>query len=576
MSVLRVNMADLTYKVQPLPEEWKMLGGRGLTSTIISQEVPAGCEALGEFNKLVLAPGLLCTTGAPSSGRLSAGAKSPLTGGVKEANAGGMGAIAITKLGYECIILEGVNDGLYILYITKNGIEILPCPELKEVGTFETAAKLQEKYGKQSAVICIGPAGERRYSIAGIAVADMEGRTCRMCARGGLGAVMGTKGIKAVVVDPTGGANRAKARPEEMKEIVKNWVTKLHPAFDHLRTYGSAVSVFKNNDSEVMPNHGFCGKALPEEKVNKISGQTIRDLQIERGGRNEHTCHPGCLVQCSNIYNDKDGNYITSGFEYETIALDGANCDIFDIDLIAKMDHFCDDFGVDTIDFGGAIAQAMEGGIIKFGDEKAWWNMTEEMKNDTMIGKVLGQGTGIAGKVFGSKRITAVKGQGFPGYDPRVFKGTGVTFATSPQGACHTAGCTLPGRKGYHPPVNVPMDPSIADNMVLYSRDLQSVVMLVDSFGLCSFMGSASIFGGHAIPALNAVYGTNYSFKDMVLMGEKLMRTEFQYNKACGLGVDDMMDFFRTEPTGKRHLVYDVPFEEMQNIWELQTAEIPE
>ncbi|MEG3030500.1 MAG: aldehyde ferredoxin oxidoreductase N-terminal domain-containing protein, partial [Oscillospiraceae bacterium] len=128
MSVLRVNMADLTYKVQPLPEEWKMLGGRGLTSTIISQEVPAGCEALGEFNKLVLAPGLLCTTGAPSSGRLSAGAKSPLTGGVKEANAGGMGAIAITKLGYECIILEGVNDGLYILYITKNGVEILPCP----------------------------------------------------------------------------------------------------------------------------------------------------------------------------------------------------------------------------------------------------------------------------------------------------------------------------------------------------------------------------------------------------------------------------------------------------------------
>ena len=176
---------------------------------------------------------------------------------------------------------------------------------------------------------------------------------------------------------------------------------------------------------------------------------------------------------------------------------------------------------------GGGIAMALEGGFIAYGDEDAWWNMTEEIKNDTVIGKVLAQGTGIAGKVIGSRRITACKGQGFPAYDPRVYKDTGVTFATSPQGACHTAVCTLPGRKGYHPPVDSPMDPSARDNMVLYSRDLQSIVMMVDSFGLCSFMGSSSITKGFAVEAFNAMMGTSYSFKDFMIQGEKLTPKSF-------------------------------------------------
>lgn len=568
MAILRINMSTLEATRQELPENWRLLGGRGLTSTIVAEEVPANCDPLGEDNKLVFAPGLLTSTGAPSSGRMSVGAKSPLTMGLKEANGGGMGGLAIAKLGLEAIILEGKSEELYIAVINSEGVSFVPASDFKEVMTYETCSRLKSKYGAKTAVICIGPAGERQYAIAGVAITDMDGNPSRYAARGGLGAVMGAKGVKAMVIDPGANPGRPKQHPEEFKKVCKEWITALYPRYAGLRTFGTINSVGPNNEKEVMPNHGFCGRPLPEEVASAISGPTVAEMQKARGGKNGHVCHPGCIVKCSNIYNDSEGNYLTSGFEYETVALTGANCDIFDIDAIARMDRFCDDFGLDTIDFGGTIAMAMEGGIIPFGDVDAWWQMTEEIKNNTIIGRVLGQGTGVAGKVFGSRRITAVKGQGFPGYDPRAYKGTGVTYSTSPQGACHTAGCTLPGRTGFHEKVAVPMDPSVKEGMVLLSRDLQALLIMCDSLGLCSFFGSNPTSLGYAAQAINAAYGTDISFLELAEQGEKLVQIEMDFNRRAGVGIGDVPEFFRKEKTAVRHLIFDIDHDEMLALWD--------
>lgn len=570
MKILRIDMSNLDYSYEEVPDKWKMLGGRGLISSIINDEVHPLTKALEEGNKLIFAPGILVGTGAPTSGRLSVGAKSVLTGGIKEANSGGTAGNAIGKLGLRCIILEGKNDDLYSIYISKDEVKIEPCLELKEMKTYKTSEIMQEKYGKESAVISIGPAGERLYPIAGVAITDREGHAARFSARGGLGAIMGSKGVKAVVVDPAGGTNKNIVDSESFKKNRTEWVKTLAPLFAHLTKYGTANSVDKNNETEVLPTHGFSGKAHSEENIAKISAKKIVELQEERGGKNGHACQPGCFIRCSNVYNDENGEYLTSGFEYETIALVGANNDIFNIDLIAKIDRFCDEFGIDTIDFGGAVNMAIQGGIIEYGDEEGLWKMAEEMENDTLIGKILGQGTEVAGKVFGAKRITATYGQGFPGYDPRVYKGTAVTYSTSPMGADHTAGCTLPGRQGYHERVAKPMDPADKTDMVLLSRDLQVTEMLSDTLGLCAFMGAASINFGFAVPAVNYAYGTEYTLDELRKKGEELLKMEFDYNKRCGLSIEDMPEFFREEPTGKRKLVYDVPQDEIYNIWNME------
>ncbi|MCK4925867.1 aldehyde ferredoxin oxidoreductase, partial [Candidatus Aerophobetes bacterium] len=435
--IYRVNMTDLKVKEEPLAKEYERLGGRGLTSSIVAKEVPAASHPLGSENKLVYAPGLLGGTSAASSGRLSVGAKSPLTGGIKESNAGGTAAHKLARLGIAAIVVEGKSSGdtAYVLKVSSEGVELVPAADLKSLGNYELVERLRKRFGKDISCISCGPAGEMLMSAASIAVTDREGRPTRHAGRGGMGAVMGSKKLKAIVVDDSA-TSAVKPKNREAFTSAARVFTKALEEHEitsvTLPKYGTNVCANLIQEVGAYPTRNFSTGEY--EDVDKISGETQRDVILERGGIATHACLPGCKISCSRIWVDKNGNYVTKGPEYETIWANGANCGINDLDAIATMDRLYDDYGLDTIEMGVTIAVAMEAGVKKFGDAQGAIELIKEAGKGTPLGRILGNGAAVTGQAFGVSRVPVVKRQGLPAYDPRSIKGQGVTFATSPMG----------------------------------------------------------------------------------------------------------------------------------------------
>jgi aldehyde:ferredoxin oxidoreductase len=418
-------------------------GGRGLTSAIVSKEVPPLCHPLGQENKLVIAPGLLSGTIAAMSGRISVGGKSPLTGGIKEANAGGQASQVLARLGYAAIVLEGKpkNDDIYKVVINKDGVQIISDNSLKMLPNYELIDRMKKEYGDKIACISIGPAGEMKMCAATVACTDMELRPTRHAGRGGMGAVMGTKGVKVIVLDDSGMKMRPPKDPEKFRQANKNFVEglKKHAVTgEALPAYGTNVLTNILNEVGGYPTYNF--KQGQFDGASKISGEAEAELETKRGGLATHGCHQGCIIRCSGVYHDKDGHYLTKQPEYETVWAHGANCGIDDMDAIAKLDFLDDNYGLDTIEMGATIGVAMEAGLIKFGDSEGAVKLIEEVGKGTHLGRILGNGAALTGKAFGMERVPVVKGQALPAYDPRAVHGIGVTYATSPMGADHTAG----------------------------------------------------------------------------------------------------------------------------------------
>ncbi|PIU50267.1 MAG: aldehyde ferredoxin oxidoreductase, partial [Desulfobacterales bacterium CG07_land_8_20_14_0_80_52_14] len=288
------------------------LGGRAMTSAIVSKEVPPLCHPLGADNKFVIAPGLLSGTAAAMSGRISVGCKSPLTGGIKEANAGGQPSQMLARLGYAAIVLEGKpkDDTLYKIFINKDGVNIKPDNSLKTLGNYDVVEKMKSEFGEKIACISIGPAGEMKMSAASVACTDMEQRPTRHCGRGGVGAVMGSKGIKVIVIDDEGTAMRIPKDSEKFKEANRVFVAglKKHPVSGQaLPAYGTNVLTNIVNEAGGYPTRNFSSGRF--EGASKISGETEAALENERGGEGSatHGCHRGCIIRCSGTFYDKDG-----------------------------------------------------------------------------------------------------------------------------------------------------------------------------------------------------------------------------------------------------------------------------
>jgi len=570
--ILRINMNDLTVKSEELGE-YGGLGGRALTSSIIAKEVPPLCHPLGPNNKLVVAPGLLSGTTAPSSGRCHFGCKSPLTGGIKEGNAGGIASQKLAHLGYSAIVLEGVpkDAKLRMVYIDKDKAEMLPADEFKGMGNYQTVTKLTERYDKVG-IISIGPAGEQKLNAASIAINDPENRPTRHAGRGGQGAVMGSKGIKAIVVDDTGAAGVEIKDKDEFKKWSKIFSDGLlkHPVTgEGLPNFGTAVLINVINEAGGLPTRNFSNGQF--EHAANISGEQLVERCKERGGKETHICSPGCIIRCSNVYNDKDGNYLTAGFEYETIWAFGANCNIGDLDVIARFDRLCDDIGLDTIETGGTIAVAMEGGLLPFGDwDRAIKLLDEDVRNGSPIGKIIGSGAVVTGRVFGVTRVPAVKGQNMPAYDPRAIQGIGVTYATSTMGADHTAGYAIATNimkvGGY-------VDPLKPEGQVELSRNLQIATAALDSTGLCLFTAFPVLDQPETFEAiyrmLNAQYGLNLAADDITELGKNVLKTERDFNIRAGFtNKDDRLpEFMYQEALAPHNLTFQVKDEDLDTLF---------
>ncbi|NQU03188.1 MAG: aldehyde ferredoxin oxidoreductase [Syntrophaceae bacterium] len=552
--IVRVNVSKGDIVKEAVPGKYALMAGRQLTSQVILDEIAPKSEPLGEDNKLVIAPGLLAGTSAPNVGRLSVGAKSPLTGGIKESNAGGNVARKLANLGIKAIIVEGKPPvhSWYILKMTKDDVALIPGSDLLGVNNFELMNHLRQSYGPKVGILSIGQAGEMRLNAASIAVSDLEGLPNRHCGRGGLGAVMGAKGIKAVVIDDRGAHDQLLDIVDRngFTETARAWAKSLAETRKGLTQFGTSFLVDVIDNVGGLPTRNFSSGHF--EGAEKINAHSLTEFIKERNASAGHPCSPGCVIRCCNKYNDSEGSYVVSSLEYETIALMGANLGIASLDTIAAMNRRCNDYGLDTMEIGVAIGVAMEAGIAKFGDETAAQRLIDEIARGTVLGRVIGQGAAITGRVFAVRRVPAVKGQAIPGYDPRALKGTAVTYCTSPMGPDHTAGNCLPGRGG--------VDPSRLDGQIKVSRDLQVMSIVLDVMGLCLFVGPMTDSMEVISQLLTHATGENVSVQDVLEIGKSALRTELRFNKLAGLTREDdrLPKFFRVEKLPPNDLLFDI------------------
>jgi len=574
--LLRVNMGTLEAKFEDLGD-YENLGGRALTSMVVSKEVPPmchPCHPLGEHNKLVIATGLLTGTSAANAGRLSFGGKSPLTGGIKESNVGGTASSKLAKLDIRAVVVEGKSaPGTFsVLVINKDGATLQPAGDCGGLKNYDLAEKLQEAHGSKVGIISIGPAGEMKLSAASIAVTDTHGRPTRHAGRGGLGAVMGSKGLKAIVIDSTDGPGVTYHDRDAFKEAARVFreaiqTHDLTKADGALAVYGTNVLAGVINGAGAYPTRNFSEGTF--EGIDKVSGETMHDVIEERGGEVSHSACTGCIIKCSNVYLDKNKQYLTSAFEYETIWANGANCGIDDLDVIAQIDRLCDEFGLDTIEMGCAVGVAMAGGLKAFGDGEGAIELISEIGKGTPLGRIIGSGAAVVGQVFGVEDVPVVKRQGLPAYDPRAVKGIGVTYATSPMGADHTAGYSIAMNilkvGGY-------VDPLKPEGQADISRALQVATTSLDSAGLCLFVAFAVLDipeGFAAIPKmLNARFGWNLTADDLASQAQKILETECSFNRAAGFDKSDdrLPEFFLEKKLATHDVVFDVPDEELDRV----------
>ena len=575
--ILRVNMSDQTYKYEDVPDKYKLLGGRGLTSAITCDEVPATCHPLGPNNKITIAPGIVTASGAPTAGRLSVGAKSPLTGGIKESNAGGVAADKLARIGIKAIIVEGQpkeKGKFWVLKVDKSGAELMPAAaEWVGKGLYEAYPKMLKKFGDKVGIISIGVAGEKLMAMSGICVNDPENRPSRYAGRGGLGAVMGSKGLKAIVVDDAGGANVSLANKEAFDTgrkkmtdaLLQHDVTKPGGG---LNTYGTAVCVNVINEAGALPTRNFSSGRF--EGASQISGETLNETCKKRGGvgMTGHRCSPGCIIQCSNVYPKEDGTELVSCQEYESLWSFGANCGIDDLDVTGELIRLCNDYGVDTIEAGATIGVAMEAGLAKFGDGKKAIELMHEIGKDTPLGRIFGGGTALTADTFGVVRCPTVKRQAMPAYEPRAIKGIGVTYATSTMGADHTAGYTIaPEIFG----VSGKVDQFIVEKADM-SRNFQYVTAFLDATGHCLFVSFAILDIASGLEGMveecNGVLGTNWTVDDIGRIGSDIVKMERAFNEAAGFTkVDDRVpEFMKYEKLPPHNVVFDVPDEVLDKV----------
>ncbi len=510
----------------------------------------AKVDALAPENPLIFSVGPFAGSNFSNANRVAIGCKSPLTGGIKEANAGGNFGVALGQMSISGFTLHNACEQWSIIHIGLDGaVSFAPATAYLGKTNTETAAMLHEKYGKKISLALCGPVGEYQGLMAGIAFSDADRRPSRLAARGGVGAVMGSKRVKAIVVD-------MHKMPEfhDRKKVmtaVRQYKKMLdeNPAIENYKKLGTAFVADLNNYTGGLPVDNFSRGRLVDADVEplKMGGDFIRAQNLERGGDHSHACMPGCAIQCSNIYNDADGNEMVSPIEYETIGLLGTNCGIHDPDDLAPLNFTANDIGIDTIEAGAMIGVLMDAGQAPFGDLAFMQDILQQIKLGSEQGRIWAQGAQRVGEHYGAKRVPVIKRQAISAYDPRVNEVTGVTMMMTAQGADHTAG-------------NLPFfdcKDKTADEIVTASMEAQVTAAAADSIGFCIFGRAVTDANQEFITeAINDAHDTNLTASFLNDLGKETLRLEQEFNQAAGFDISDneLPQFFydeAVEPTGK-------------------------
>ncbi len=565
--IWRVNVREQILKYEPIPEAWQRLGGRGLIARIMVDEVDAKCDPLGAGNKLIFSPGLLVGHILSSTDRISVGGKSPLTGGIKEANAGGRTGYHMAFMGIHALIIEDIpeKEGYWVLHLSMKGAKWEKADDLVGLGVYETAPKLIEKYGDKVAIALIGPGGEMRMKSAGIQNIDKDRIPSRIAARGGLGAVMGSKGLKAIVFDHAGGRKPAIADPEAFKVAQKDYTKSVmeHPQSITYRDYGTAAMTQLTQRFAAIPVHNFSKGTF--EQVENIGGEALREFTLTRGKPSDpsHACMAGCTIKCSNVFGGEDGKVIVSPLEYETIGLMGSNLDIDSLDAIGRMNWEVNDLGLDSIEVGAALGVAAEAGLMKWGSEEDALKLIDEIRSGTELGHTLGDGAAATGKKYNIERVPVVKNQAMSAYEPRSIKGTGLTYATTPQGADHTCGLTIRAQIDH-------LDPNAQREV---SLNAQLNMAGYDTLGACIFAG----FGYAATPdgVVKRLLKSRYGWDDIAdnilqTLGKETIKLEREFNKRAGFTAKDdrLPEWMTKEAIPENGAVFDVPEDVIDHIFD--------
>jgi aldehyde:ferredoxin oxidoreductase len=546
---LHINLNDKSVETEELHGEDIVKVGRWFIAKTLLEKGAAKVDPLSPENPLIFSAGPFAGTNFSNANRLSVGCKSPLTGGIKEANSGGTFGFALGQLEIAGFTLMGALPDWQVMHIHKGGeITYDDASPYMGKGNIEAAEMLFEKYGDKVSIGLCGPVGEYLGLMSGIAFTDPEGRPERLAARGGVGAVMGSKKVKAIVVDkdkmPTFHDRKG------LMGKVRRYTQMLaeDPAIESFTKYGTAMMGDFTNKIGGLPTNNFSsGQAFDAKEGRfKLGGDFIFDQNTERGGHTAHACMPGCMIKCSNIYVDKDGKEMVSPMEYETIGLMGTNCGLSDPDDVARVNFLANDLGIDTIEAGATIAVMMAGGEGEFGDVEFMVEALEDMRKGNERGRIIAQGTGRVGEHYKVKNVPVIKNQGISAYDPRVIEVTGISMMVTAQGADHTAG-NLPAFKSKDKPV---------DDLVEASLDIQELCAAADSLGLCIFGRSVTNENlDMIVEALNDAHDANLTPDFYRQLGREALVMEWQFNKDAGFTEEDdeLPEFFFTDalaPTG--------------------------
>ena len=533
--ILEIDLSTQTHKVYPLDMEMArlFLGGRGLGLRLLWDLVGPEVDPLSPENVLIFTTGPITASGSQTSNRFNVSTKSPLTNGVMHSNSGGWWGMQFKRTGYDALIVRGKAETPVLVEITQEGVTFKDASQLWGKGVFETTESLNQNRNKRN-VLCIGPAGENLVRIAGI-MNDKE----RSLARGGAGAVMGSKNLKAIVVE--GNEKNNPADPDQFKFMLYETgkVLKASPLTSQaLPEFGTAVVMNVINEIGALPTRNFQQSQF--EYADKISGEEITDTILVRN----QACW-ACPITCTRITKTKSGKE-GEGPEFETAWAFGAQCGIDDLEAITEANYLCNDMGLDTISMGNTIGCAMElaeKGLIEnplgFGQADKLQDLIRDTAHRRGFGDELAEGSYRMAEKHGAPELSmSVKKLEMPAYDPRGMQGQGLVFATGNRGACHETGNMLGPE--------VLAIPRLIDRFATQGKAgivsvHQNSAAVIDSLLYCKFTNLAVDVEFFA-RTLSAVSGENFTSDDLMMVGERVWNLERLYNLREGFGkVDDTL-----------------------------------